>query len=66
MPVQQNIRKYDAVGWRDLMDSDYYCCHGEDVSRCLVALSGDGVCQTKTATLLWCWLVFVWVFLRIV
>lgn len=76
MPVQQNIRKYDAVGWRDLMDSDYYCCHGEDVSRCLVALCGDerhthacithDVSQTKTTTLLWCWLVLVWVFLRIV
>lgn len=42
MPGQQNIRKHAAVGWRDLMDSDYYCCHGEDLSRCLVTQGKDG------------------------
>lgn len=30
------------LGGRDLMDSDYYCCHGEDVSRCLATLRRHG------------------------
>lgn len=36
------------------MDSDYYCCHGEDVSRCLVTLRIDGkhthACVTHNAS----------------
>ena len=45
--------KHNAVGRRDLMASDYYCCHGEDVSRCLVTLRKDGkhthACLTHNA-----------------
>ena len=39
---------------RDLMDSDYCCCHGEDVSRCLVTVRRDGkhahACVTHNAS----------------
>lgn len=36
--------------WRDLIDSIYYCCHGEDVSRCLVALRKDAKCTHACVT----------------
>lgn len=78
MSGQQNTRKHDAVGWRDLMDRDYYSCHGEDVSSedVMVKMSGnakerretykrlsDSIYNQTSNTTLYCCGVF---FLRIV